>query len=100
MTMADVARRLHVSVASVCRWRQAADAGGSKALAAKPVPGRPRKLTEAECKRLLRLLKKGAKVYGYPDDRWTLKRVADMIRREFDVVYHIGHVWRLLRECT
>jgi transposase len=99
LTMQQVARRLRVSVASVCRWQQKTKVGGPEALAAKPVPGRPRKLTDAERQRLLRLLKKGAKVYGYPDDRWTLKRVADVILREFDVVYHIGHVWRLLRQC-
>lgn len=99
MTMAEVARRLRVSVASVCRWRQAMKAGDPEALAAKPVSGRPRKLTEAECQRLLRLLNTGAKAYGHPDDRWTLKRVADLILREFDVVYHPGHVWRLLRRC-
>ena len=95
--MKQVARQLRVSVSSVCRWAQATETGGPEALAAKPVSGRPRKLTEKECQRLLTLLKKGATAYGHPDDRWTLKRVADAILREFDVVYHPGHVWRLLR---
>lgn len=74
-------------------------AGGTKALGAKPVPGRPRKLAQAECERLLRLLGKGARAYGHADDRWTLKRATDLIRREFGVEYHPNHVWRLLRQC-
>jgi putative transposase len=72
-------------------------AGGTKALGAKPVPGRPRKLGEGECQRLLKLLRTGAKAHGYPDDRWTLKRVSELILREFRVQYHPRHVWRLLR---
>ena len=63
-----------------------------KALGAKPVPGRPRKLAQAECERLLRLLRKGAKVYGYPDDTWTLKRVAGLIRQFFPKGLDLGQV--------
>lgn len=74
-------------------------AGGTQALGAKPAPGRPRKLGQAECERLLLLLRKGAKAHGYLDDRWTLKRVAELIGREFGIQYHPNHVWRLLRRC-
>jgi len=97
LSMKEVARRVGVSVASVCRWKQAVMAGGPGALAARPAPGRPRKLTNAQCRRLLQLLRKGARHYGYPDDSWTLKRVARLIRREFGATYHHGHVWRILR---
>ena len=97
--MKEVARRVGVSTTSVCRWKQRMAAGGMKALGAKPVPGRPRKLTEAQARRLLQLLARGAKAHGYPDDRWTLKRIAELIRREFGIQYHPNHVWRLLRRC-
>jgi hypothetical protein len=40
----------------VAQWRQACASGGEAALAAKPVPGRPRKLTDQQCQRLLPLL--------------------------------------------
>jgi transposase len=73
--------------------------GGPAALAAKLVLGRPRKLGEAECRRLLKLLRKGPKVHGHPTDRWTLKQIARLIHREFGVEYHPNHVWRLLRRC-
>jgi transposase len=37
----------------VAQWRQACASGGEAALAAKPVPGRPRKLTDQQCQPLL-----------------------------------------------
>ena len=97
--MEDVARRVGASPSSVWRWKQAFDGGGLPALAPKPVPGRPRKLGPPQCQRLLALLLKGAMAYGYPNDLWTLKRIARVIRREFGVRYHPNHVWRLLRRC-
>jgi transposase len=99
LSMKQAARRVGVSVVSVWKWKKAVAADGPEALGAKPVPGRPRKLTEAQIQRLRRLLRKRAKAYGYPDDAWTLKRVAELIRREFGAQYHPGHVWRLLRRC-
>jgi hypothetical protein len=35
-------------------------------------------------------------VYGWDDQRWTLARVAEMIRWEFGVVYTLPGVWMLL----
>jgi len=36
--------------------------------------------------------------YGYPNELWTLKRIARVILREFGVRYHPNHVWRVLRQ--
>lgn len=92
-----VARRLGVSVRSVRRWQQARRRGGEDALAGKPVPGRPPKLDPKHHPRLLEILLDGALAYGCPNDLWTLKRIAQAIRREFGVRYHPGHVWKILR---
>lgn len=97
LTMTEVARRVGAAVASVCRWSRAFGEGGAESLRAKPVPGRPRKLQAPECQRLLDLLLAGARAYGYPNELWTLKRIARVIRREFAVTYHPHHVWRLMR---
>jgi transposase len=99
LNVVEVAERVESSTSSVCRWKQLLAEGGPAALASKPVPGRPRKLQAAECQRLLELLLKGAQAYGYPNELWTLKRIARVIRREFGVAYHPNHVWRLLRRC-
>src|SRR5918999_3555824 len=56
LSLSEVARRVQASVGSVSQWRQAWASGGEEALAAKPVPGRPRKLTDQQCQRLLPLL--------------------------------------------
>jgi transposase len=40
---------------------------------------------------------KGAEANGYPNDVWTLQRVAEVIERVTGVAYHPAHVWYLLR---
>ena len=99
VTPAAVARALRVSLVSVGRWRRAADeGGGSKALAARPVPGRPPKLTAAQRRRLLDLLRQGPARHGFRTDLWTLGRVAEVIERRFGVRYHPSQVWRILSD--
>jgi transposase len=97
LSLKEVARRVGASFSSVFRWQQTVLQEGPAALKAKPVPGRPRKLREDACGRLLKLLLEGALAYGFPNDLWTLKRIRTVIRKEFGVVYHPHHVWRLLR---
>jgi len=97
MSLKEVAHRVGASFSSVFRWQQAVVRDGPGAVKAKPVPGRPRKLPEGECRQLLTLLLKGALAYGFPNELWTLKRIAKVIRNEFGMVYHPNHLWRLLR---
>jgi transposase len=87
------------AVSAVWRWREAVRERGSAGLAAKPVPGRPRKLTPRQRERLPRLLARGARAFGYRNDLWTTKRVAAVIARELKVEYHPAHVSRVLAEC-
>lgn len=96
MKPAVVAKTLRVSVVSVGRWRQAAHDGGIKALAAKPVPGRPLKLSLSRRRQLLHLLSKGSTHHGFATELWTLERVAQVIERRFEVSYHPSQVWRIL----
>ena len=96
-TLNEVAKRLNTTITSVFRWKNAHQRGGKQALASKPIPGRPRKLSEVECKQLLDILLKGAVTYGFPNEFWTLKRIARVIYTEFGISYHPNHIWRLLR---
>jgi transposase len=98
LNVVEVAAVVGSSTSSVCRWKQALADHGPTALAAKPVPGRPRKLQKHQCQKLLDVLLRGAMAYGYPNELWTLKRIARVILREFGVRYHPNHVWRILRE--
>ncbi len=97
MKPARVARSVGTSRASVTRWRQAYQKGGAKAVAAKPHPGKPLRLTVVQRRRLARILLQGPRKHGYSTDLWTLARVAEVIAVDFGVEYHPGHVWYVLR---
>jgi transposase len=97
-SLAEVAQRVNTSFTSVYRWHQAFKKKGDKALAPKPVSGRPRKLKEKEINILLDILLEGALAYGFPNDLWTLKRIARVIRKEFGIKYHQSHIWKILRD--
>jgi len=90
VSQADVARRLGVSEASVCRWaRRLREAGGSThGLEARPRTGRPSKLTPQEWQQVDGLVRAGPRACGFPTERWTLARVARLIQRTFGVRYH------------
>lgn len=83
---------------SVMRWRDAWQEGGDAALKVVAASGRPRKLTNAQLKRLVKLLLRGPLKHGYATDLWTTARVAEVIERAFGVHYDPDHVGRLLHQ--
>jgi transposase len=97
LNLTQAAAVVGVSVSSVSRWKQAFDHDGEKGIAAKAVPGRPRKLDTRECERLLKILSAGALASGFPNEIWTLRRMAQVIEKKFDVQYHPSHLWRVLQ---
>ena len=86
-----------VTPTSVLRWEKALERGGIEALKAKPHPGKPPKLTDEQKRELENILLRGPLAAGFPTDLWTLKRVAQVIERQFGVKYHPSHVWKILR---
>jgi transposase len=95
-SVTEAARRLGCSHSAVILWREAVRRRGLKALAAKPAPGRPPKLTAAQQRQLPRLLLRGATTWEYETDLWTTGRIATVIHRTFGVRLHRAHVGRLL----
>ena len=93
----EVARQVRASPGAVHRWIQDWKRNGDAALAPKPTPGRPCKLTLKQREKLLKRLLAGALACGFPNEMWTLKRIATLIRKEFGVRYHPSHLWRLLQ---
>src|SRR5436305_11777936 len=75
-----VANSLSASLSSVVRWVQAYCQEGRAGLKAKPIPGRPARLSVRDQAKLERILLKGPLQAGYPTDLWTLRRVAEVIR--------------------
>lgn len=98
LSQAEIARELGVSRATVSAWKKQVDAGGLRRLRTRRSTGRPAKLTVAQRKTLVRLLKKGAQKAGFPTDRWTLARVQVLIRRELGVSYQVRYLGRVLRQ--
>lgn len=97
MRPAEVARAIGTSKASVSRWRQAYEAGGHEAVAAKRHPGRKPRLTDSQRKCLVDMLLQGPARHGYRTELWTLSRVAEVIEANFGVTYHPCSVWYILR---
>lgn len=97
VSQADVARAVEVSRQSVSRWYEQWRQGGATALKQAARAGRPSLLSAVQLQAVEKALLKGAVAYGYPNELWTLRRVAEVIEIKTGVRYHEGHVWRVLR---
>jgi len=96
LTPLAVARKIGCAVSSVYQWKDRWRKGGTAALQAKPVPGRPPKLSARQQQALVQILVEGPLRHGYSTDLWTERRVAEVIAKRFRVRYHPHHMWRLL----
>jgi len=94
----EIGRRLKVSNQTVSRWRKEYQDKGNVALQRAGRAGRLPCLDEADKGRLVELLHQGPERLGYETPLWNCQRVADLIERSFEVSYHPGHVWRILRQ--
>jgi transposase len=95
---AEVARRLGVSRQTVSTWaRRLTEVNGAVGkLKAQPL-GRPPSLDEAQRDALTAALLDGALQAGFPTELWTIKRVRQLVQREFGVAYSFSGCWLLLR---
>jgi len=94
----QIALALGVTEGAVSQWITRARQAGSSALLDRPHPGPKPRLSPQEQARVPALLRQGAQAFGFRGDLWTLKRVREVIRREFGVTYHPSHISRLLRQ--
>ncbi len=93
-----IAAALGVVPSAVSNWLKQVRAGGPAALRARRhQTGKRPKLSHEQHQRLLGLLTSGAETQGEIGERWTGKRVAALIKREFGIVYHPEYIPRLLR---
>jgi transposase len=93
----EVARRFRVSRMLANRWRRALAAGGRQALASKGPGGARCRLTPAHLRDLETVLEAGPAAWGWDgDQRWTLARIAGVVRRRFGVEYTLAGLDLLL----
>src|SRR6516165_7933361 len=79
----EVAEFLDVDPRSVRRWVAAHREAGAEGLLARPVAGRPAKLTYTQEKLIRRFLAEKPTEHGFATDLWTGPRLALLIRQEF-----------------
>jgi putative transposase len=100
LTYSEIAERLGVSLRAVKQWaKELRDypTRGLKALRRRPRTGRPTRLSAGQWRGVLRILRKGALKAGFETDRWTLKRICEVIRLQFGVGYHPNYLAARLR---
>lgn len=97
LSQAEIARSLGVSRATVSDWSKRLRTGGLRRLRRRRAPGRTAKLTKAQQATLRRTLQRGARAAGFDTERWTLRRVQQVIARQFGVNYHPNYLNRLLK---
>ena len=95
-TPAAVAKKYKVEVGTLYRWLGKHRRDKRQGLKSRPTPGAPRRLTDAQLAELEKLILRGAKAAGFPNDLWTCARLADLSKKEFGVQYHFNHVGKIL----
>jgi transposase len=96
-SQAQVAHRLGVARQNVSRWHAQWRQGGLEALASRGPTGMAPRLDDQQLTAIDQALRLGARANGFDTDHWTLARITSVIERLTGVVYHPGHVWKLLR---
>ncbi|WP_456114830.1 IS630 family transposase [Streptomyces cyaneochromogenes] len=92
----QVARKLRVTRMSANRWRRALASGGRQALVSKGPGGARCKLDVEQLRLLEAALDAGPAASGWPDQCWTLARIAEIVRRCFGVEYTLAGLDLLL----
>ena len=96
MQTVEIARMVGATQRTVRRWKAVFRRQGTKGLQARPACGRPVRLSRHQRSQLEQLLLKGARAFGYDNNLWTCPRIAEVIRHEYGVRYHVDHIGRLL----
>src|SRR5436190_6037927 len=93
----EVAEFLGIDSRSVRRWVRAFRQHGTAGLAARPLSGRPTKLTPTQEKIVRRWLADSPTEYGFATELWTAPRLAQLIEQEWGVSLHPRYLCAWLR---
>jgi len=94
----QVADFLGVDASSVRRWLASFRRHGDEGLMARPVPGRPPKLTTTQEKVVWRWLADQPTEHGFATELWSAPRLALLIRQEFGISLHPDYLTTWLRQ--
>jgi transposase len=71
--------------------------GDTASLHARPIPGRPARLSAEPWQRVLAVLQEGALKAGFDTERWTLRRIRAVMLVAFGVRHHAHYLARRLK---
>ena len=94
--VSKIAQSLEISRQTLYRWKRLYEKGGLVALAARPSPGRPLKLTDDKLSKLHEALRTSPAHVGLGAGPWSLKYVARYISKLKGPNYSTSNVSRLL----
>lgn len=92
----ELATILDAPRSRVSEWLKNYDAHGVEGLLEGFRPGRPARLTPEQWVTLSDIVESGPVAYGFDSGVWTSPMIARVIREEFRITYHPGHVRKLL----
>jgi len=96
--VSSVAAAYGINVRSVFRWLADFANGGQNALLAKPIPGRPPKVSEEEMRWLAKAVRENTPLqYKFAFGLWTLSLIATLIEREFGKKLSLASVSRIMK---
>ena len=99
LTHAQIAVRLGVTTQAIGQWAKAPgpNAGGLGVLRGRRPTGRPPLLTPEQWEEVLGILAQGALDAGFETERWTLRRIRQVILKQFGVDYHPNYLAERLK---
>jgi transposase len=96
-TSGELANILKAPRSKVSEWLARYQAQGVEGLLEGYRCGRPARLSQAQQQRLGDILDSGPVAYGLDTGIWTSPMIAWVVEEEFGIVYHPGHVRKLLQ---
>jgi transposase len=97
-TQADVARELEVSRETASQWHASWLEHGMEGLAGAGRAGRLPKVTDEQLAKVEWALGLGPKANGFPNELWTLTRVATVIKKMTGISYSTTQTWSILHD--
>lgn len=97
-TVQSVAAAYGVNIRSVFRWLADFANGGQQALLAKPIPGRPAKVSAEEMRWLAQAVKDHTPLqFKFEFGLWTLSLIAELTQRQFGKQLSLAALSRIMK---
>jgi transposase len=97
-TSSEIANIVGASREKVSEWLKIYSHQGIDGLMEGQRTGRPTRFSDVDKIILCDIIDSGPIAYGYQTGVWTSSVIADVIKYEFGISYHPGHVRKLLQE--